>query len=352
MRVKVIPGRSVESALAEAWNELRQSNPELASPCFAPEFTQAVAAAREDVEIGIVWEGEQVVAIFPFQRRPNSRGIPVGGIVSDYQGLVCRPGFTCDPRELLRECRLIAWDFDRLLASQAPLKPFHEFCEPSALMDLSGGFEAYAAERRASGSEQIKKCRSLMRRMEREIGPMRYVGHSTEVKLLNQVLAWKSGQYRKSGWRDLFALKWGRSLVQRIHASQSEGCAGRLSLLFAGDRLVAGHIGMRSQTVWHYWFPAYEPRFAKYSPGLILLLKMAAEAPVLGLNTIDLGTGISLYKDRLMNASVSVAEGSVERFSGLWLRRAARRKLRSLVAGTVLAGPMRRLLQRARGESE
>jgi len=332
-RVKVISGNAIDSALLQRWRALQESNPELENPCFAPEFTQAVAAARNDVEVGIIEVGGEVVAVFPFQRNAGGRAVPVGGIVSDYQGLICHPDFSCEPRELLKACGLVSWDFDRLLATQRFFKPFHKLCEPSALIDLSRGYDAYVAERRAAGSEQIKKCMNLMRRLELEIGPVRFVPHSPDRSALSKVLAWKSGQYRKTGWRDLFASKWGRSLVEQIHATQSESFAGMLSLLYAGEKLLAGHIGMRSRSVWHYWFPAYDPQFAKYSPGLLLLLKMAEHAPNIGLRTIDLGTGMTLYKRRLMNASISVAEGSVECPSWLSFLRSARRKARKIMVG-------------------
>ena len=330
-RVQVNPGQALDSALLQDWRSLQQSNPDLENPCFAPEFTQAVAAARNDVEVAIIEEPGNIVAIFPFQRKAGGRAIPVGGIVSDYQGLICRPDFSFDPRALLKACGLVSWDFDRLLATQQSFKPFHKLCEPSALIDLSRGYEAYVAERRAAGTEQIKKSMNLMRRLQVEVGPIRFVPHSPDLDALANVLAWKSQQYRKTGWRDLFALKWGRSLVEHIHATQSESFAGMLSLLYAGDNLVAGHIGMRSRSVWHYWFPAYDPQLARYSPGLVLLLKMAEHAPQIGLRTIDLGTGLTLYKRRLMNASISVAEGSVERPSWLSFVRAARRKAKRLV---------------------
>ena len=291
----------------------------------------AVASVRNDVEVAFVEESGELAAIFPFQRRPGSRAVPVGGIVSDYQGLICRPGFNCDAQELLKTCGLVAWDFDRLLASQKVFTRYHKLCEPSARIDLSQGYKSYASGRQAAGTHQIKKCEYMMRRMEREIGPLRFVAQSPDPLLLAQVLAWKSEQYRQSGWKDLFATDWGRALIGRIHSLSGPGFAGMLSLLYAGRRLVAGHIGMRSDTVWHYWFPAYDRQFGRYSPGIVLLLTMAQAAEGLGLRCIDIGTGMTLYKKRLMNASVSVAEGSVERPSGLGLLRLARRKLRSFV---------------------
>jgi len=327
IKARVVPGKCLSARQVEIWRELQDFNEELANPCFSPEFTQAVAAVRSDVEIALIEQDREVLAVFPFQRKHGSRAVPVGGIVSDYQGLICRKEFNCDPRELLKACGLVAWDFDRLLSSQACFAPYHKLCEPSAQIDLSDGYQAYSAQRRAAGTRQIQHCEHMMRHLASTFGPIRFVAESSNEKALEQVLAWKSQQYRRSGWNDLFAAEWGRALVQRIHALRSPAFSGMLSLLYAGSQLVAGHLGMRSRTVWHYWFPAYDRQFAKFSPGLILLLKMAQQAEELGLRCVDLGTGISLYKRRLMSTAVSVAEGSVERPSCLLFVRSMRRKL-------------------------
>jgi CelD/BcsL family acetyltransferase involved in cellulose biosynthesis len=327
IEARVVPGKCLSAHQVETWQELQDSNEELANPCFSPEFTQAIAAVRSDVEVALIEQGGGVVAVFPFQRKHGSRAVPVGGIVSDYQGLICRPGFNCEPRELLKACGLVAWDFDRLLSSQICFAPYHKLCEPSAQIDLSEGYQAYAAQRRAAGTRQIQQCEYMMRRLASMFGPLRFVAQSSNEQALEQVMAWKSQQYRRSGWKDLFAAEWGRSLAQRVHTLRSPAFSGMLSLLYAGNHLVAGHLGMRSRTVWHYWFPAYDRKFAKFSPGLILLLKMAQQAEDLGLRCLDLGTGMSLYKRRLMSTAVSVAEGSVERPSCLLLVRSVRRKL-------------------------
>ena len=351
IKVRVVAGPELAPDLAAQWHALQQSNPVIASPYFCPEFTHTVAAVRDDVEIAVLEEGNRVAGFFPYQRGQRGVAVPVGGILSDYQGLVCAPGFECDPPGLLKSCRLIAWDFDHLLASQKCFEPFHLHREPSPQINVSHGYKAYVTERRAAGSEQIKKCGNLMRRIEREVGPLRFVPHSADVTLLGRVLRWKSQQYLTGGKADLFALGWARPLIELVHAAQAEDFAGMLSLLYAGERLVAGHFGMRSRTVWHYWFPSYDEVMAKYSPGLILLLKLAEYAPSIGLRVIDMGKGMSLYKERLMNASVTLASGSVELPSLRSLRRAAQRKLRALVVSTPLAGPARRFVHWARGKS-
>jgi len=348
MKIVLVPGRELGPDLVRAWVKIQQANPDLASPYFHPEFTRVIAAVREDVDVAVVEDGGRVAAFFPFRRVDGCVGAPVGDIVSDYHGLICAQDFTCDPRELIKHCRLAVWSFDHLVASQSSFKAFHHSIGQSPQLDLSKGYESYASERRAAGSEQIKKCSNLMRRIEREVGPLRLVLQSAADAPLKQTLAWKSRQYVESGNADLFAVPWVRAAVERFQAAQVEGFAGMLSLLYAGERLLAGHFGMRGRSVWHYWFPAHDPEMAKYSPGLILLLKMAQHAVLLGVRTIDLGKGMSLYKQRLMNASVPLASGSVELPSWRSIRRNTQRNLRSLLAKSPLREPVRGALNSLR----
>ena len=55
---------------------------------FGPEFTQAVAAVRGDVEVGVLEERGEPVGFFPFQRSRRNVARPVGGKMSDFQGLI------------------------------------------------------------------------------------------------------------------------------------------------------------------------------------------------------------------------------------------------------------------------
>jgi CelD/BcsL family acetyltransferase involved in cellulose biosynthesis len=138
------------------------------------------------------------------------------------------------------------------------------------------------------------------------------------------------------------------ALLERIQATRTEAFAGILSALYAGPDLVAVHMGMRSREVWHWWFPAYEPRFARYSPGTILLLRMAAEAGRLGIRAIDLGRHDELYKERLKSGSVEIAEGTVSVPSLTAARLVAGRSLKAALARTPLGEPARALGRAAR----
>jgi len=341
MKVTLLSGRELSDDLTAVWVRLQQTNPDLASPYFDPAFTKAVAAVRSDVEVAIIETNGRIVAFFPFERERGRVGRPVGGIISDYHGLICAPDFRFSPRELLEQSRLIAWEFDHLPTSQLSFGPFQSCVDPSPQIDLSSGYDEYVRQRRKAGSEQIKKTFNLARRIERELGPLRFVAAATDGKSLATVLDWKSHQYRQSGKADLFGSGWIREVVGRIFLTRADGCSGVLSLLYAGDRLVAGHFGMRSQQVWHYWFPSYDVEAAKYSPGLILLLKMVEHAPTTGVYTIDLGKGMSPYKERLMNSQSLLASGSLELPSWRKFRRRTWSTLRSRLGSSVLGPPAR-----------
>jgi CelD/BcsL family acetyltransferase involved in cellulose biosynthesis len=273
----------------------------------------------------------------------------VASPISDFQALICEPDFTCDPLELLRECGLVTYNFHNSLMSQTMLAPYYQSRHPSPQMDLSQGYEAYVAEQRAGGSDLFKSCANLARRMDREVGPLRFVAHSADPALLRHALDLKRAQYLRTGVPDIFADDWIRAVIEGIHTTQTDGFAGMLSLLYAGDRLVATHFGMRSRTIWHYWFPAYDIEMAKYSPGLNLILRMAAHAPSLGLRTIDLDKGRSLYKRRLSGGKgIAVGTGTVDR---RYSRRIAQHalNLRMTMAKSPIAEPARLLLRWARG---
>jgi CelD/BcsL family acetyltransferase involved in cellulose biosynthesis len=309
--VTAVPGSALSGNLVARWSALQLADPELASPFFRPEFTQAVARVRDGVFVAVVEDGRVPVGFLPFERARLGIGKPVGRHLSDYQGAVMQEGADWDPACVVRACRLQAWDFDHLLASQREFIPFHVRGTASPQLDLARGFEAYCSDHRASGSRAIPKTRAKERRLEREHGALRFSAQSADVGALRELVRLKSAQYRNSGVRDVFAAPWPVELLEALVATRSPAFAGMLSTLHADDRLVAAHMGMRSRDAWHHWFPAYDPDFARYSPGLILLLHMAEAAEGMGLRLIDFGKGDEEWKLAFMTGAVPLARGSV-----------------------------------------
>ncbi len=345
MKIRVIQGSELTSDLAGDWSRIQEENHSLVSPFFSPQFTQLVSQVRDDVYVGVLEDDNSIVGFFPYQQYHHGIARPVGGALSDYHGLISKEGEGINVRELLQACKLNIWQFDHLPADQTPFATYQWSNADSPYMDLSGGYELYCQERRQSGSKQIKKIGTLRRKLEREIGTLRVLIHEPNDNALRTMMKWKSQQYRESGTVDAFVYSWIVELMERIYATQDEEFAGVLSTLYVDDELIAVHLGMRSRTAWHYWFPAYHTDYAKFSPGLILLLDMADAAEQMGISMIDMGKDDSLYKQRLASGSTKLAQGAITRPSlpamGMRLRHATERMFESMPLGKISSLPKR-----------
>jgi CelD/BcsL family acetyltransferase involved in cellulose biosynthesis len=351
MKIKVVAGSTLSPSHVDAWRRIRSANAHLASPFFAPEFTYLVAKSSPDVEVAVLEKCGEIVGFFPYQRGTFGRhgllgstldalgmACPVGRTLSDYQGLIAGPELKIDASSLLRACRLSAWDFDHLCLENTALSADHKSLAQMSILDLSQGFDKVVADKTAAGSQQFVKWARQARVLERDYGTLRFIPKSDDKDALRQVLAMKSEQYIASGQDDLFDHEWIRTLLSDIHDTQCADFAGQLSLLYAGDTLVAGHFGMRSRNILHYWFPVYARAVAKYSPGIVLLVKLADYAHKAGFQRIDIGTGKDKYKEQFRTHTLPLAVGSVEVPSIISLYRAAKEVVsaKAYVAARVL----------------
>lgn len=201
------------------------------------------------------------------------------------------------------------------------------------VMDLSGGFEEFIAEARKAAPKTHKTIRYKERKLGREVGELRYEFECADPAELARLMAWKSDQYNRTGRTDRFARPWIVELVRHFH----ETGFGVLSVLYAGDEPVSAHFGLRSGTVMAGWFPAYDTRFAKYSPGMIGHLRLAEGCAAHGITEIAMGRGGKEFKEGLKSREIPIAEGRVARPSpgaaAHWVRATPLNKARNAVLG-------------------
>jgi CelD/BcsL family acetyltransferase involved in cellulose biosynthesis len=311
MKITVLPARELTPEHVQTWARLQQADPELESPFFRPEFTRLVASVRTDVEVAVLEEDGELAGFFPFQRRFWGAGVPVGGRVNDFQGVVARPGLSWRADELIRACGLSVWDFDHLLPSQQPFQSYHFATGNSPFMDVSAGFQAYQAEQIRNGSRTIRELPRKIRKLEREVGPVRFEFHTAERNVLETLLRWKSEQYQRTRVTDVFTYPWTVQLLERVVLEKDEAFAGVLSALYIGDRLAAVELMLRSHAVLHGWFPAFDRSLGQYSPGLILNFELARSMPSLGLRRYHMGKGETRHKNSFATGAIPLARGSV-----------------------------------------
>jgi CelD/BcsL family acetyltransferase involved in cellulose biosynthesis len=296
----------------EAWQSMQRSTASLANPFLSPEFALAVGRFRPGARVAVLSDGQSIAGFFPFEKRRLGAGVPICGWPGTLcQGLVHAPGAEWHPQELLRGCQLSVWQFDHLVAGQKPFERYQTATAPSPVMDLSDGFASYRARLEAKSPRFSKGIARCARNLARDAGELRFVGDSRDVNLLHTLMAWKSGQYRRLAAVDRFARPWVVGLLDALHATRSGHVNGVLSATYAGGQPVAAQFGLRSEHIFAGWFTAYDPRFSRYSPGLIQFMQMAESFAAAGVHAVDLGEGAATYKERLKTYDIFVASGVV-----------------------------------------
>jgi CelD/BcsL family acetyltransferase involved in cellulose biosynthesis len=294
------------------WQAMQRATPSLANPFLSPEFAVAVGRFRPDTpNVAVLTDGPSITGFFPFERRQLGRGVPIGGWLSPCQGLIYAPGVEWDPRELLRGCRLSAWQFDNLIVGQQPFKPYHAATGPSPMIDLADGFDAYYAKLKVKSPRFCRELARKTRKLGREAGELRIVADSGDTTVLRTLVAWKSDQYRRTNHVDRFERPWLVGLLEALLATRCDQLSGLLSVLYAGDQPIAAQFGLRTGNLLVGWFTGYDTRFRKYSPGLIQLMRTAEELAAAGIYAIHMGKGARNYTKTLKSHDIFVAEGIV-----------------------------------------
>lgn len=324
--VRVVPARGLPPELGTAWARMQAANEDLSSPFFSPAYASAVGAFVLNTEVGVLERDGVPLAFLPFER--SRFGVGKRLRLCDYQGLICPRGCDLDARLLIKGCGLAAWDFDHLRADQLPLQSYHRNRSESPILDLSQGYDRYLDERRRSGRmDFLQRLMTKTRKLEREAGELRFEVHVDDEAILKRLLQWRAGKYISRHSLDLVA-----GILGVLHQTQTQDLKGTLSVLSAKDEVVAAHFGLRSRNTWHWWFPAYNPEFEKYSPGLIFILKMAEHSSQAGVRIIDFGKGDQPYKRHFMNGAIHLAEGWVEVPSVVSALRSLRRRVKEWLA--------------------
>lgn len=354
MRIDVVAPLELASEDVQAWRTLQGVRPEFENPFLSPDWARAAASVsgpdRRNGRVLVVRDEAGAGVGFLPVRAGLFAALPIGAPMADYQALVAAPGVTVDPVELVRALRIPRLDFNHLLDGQPAFEPFVQGRACSQIIDISAGYEAYAAERRAGGHEILKDTAKKQRKLEREQDGIRFTAQSASQADFDTLLDWKRAQYRTTRQTDIFDAGWPLELLSGLFARPEPEFGGVLFTLHAGDKLIAAHFALRSRTVLHAWFIAHDAEFARYSPGVILIDHILRWASGAGVREVDLGPGDYRFKLQFANAVRNVTHGFVGVPSPASLVRGAQYQVRnaaeSLPLGRVSALPgkaMRRL---------
>jgi len=341
-----------------AWSALQVACPTLDSPFLSAGWSRAVEQARADAKAGdrvaILREDGHATGFFPV-RVSGATAMPIGAPMNDYQALIAQPGTAVDMRRLAQTLGVQRLDFSHMMTCQTAFAPYMRGEQVSYVIDISEGYGAYEAERRAAGSGVLKDIDKRRRKVEREVGATVFTALSTDQAVMDQLIDWKRRQYRATGQTDIFEAAWTRRLLATLFSADrasDEGFGGGLFCLHIDGKLAAAQFNLFGRTTIHAWIIAHDESFERYSPGLMLfqdILRWMDHQPH---RTLDLGAGDYRFKQQLSNRRTSVAHGFVGRPSpATFVRqaqygvRAAAERLPLGAASALPAKAMRRLDQ-------
>jgi len=296
-----------ESDIA-TWRGLCASRPDFANPLLGPDFALAVGEVRSDARVTVWRWPERVAGFLGYHRRPGGFARPIGAPLSDYHALVAAPGL--DAEHALTVAGLAAFRFTGLI------DPNHAFGSGVAaeheayLINLHGPADAYLEALRVESPKRFKNYRRLDHKLDREVGELTVRAPDRDPEAFDNLIAWKRAQLVRTGAHDFLRPSWTQALMASLFNRDHGDFQGLMINLYAGERLVAGHFGIRAGGVYHPWIASTDPELAAWSPGQVFLQRAIAAMPELGLTTYDLGPGHDHYKRPYALDTRVVAEGT------------------------------------------
>lgn len=330
--IDVVRPNALSDADIDAWLAIQAADPALDSPFLSPAWAQAVeraqAGRRGAIQVAVLREGANAVGFLP-ARVIGAVAMPVGAPMCDYQGLVAGPGVRIEPKRLVEALGVQRLDFSHMLADQPAFAGHARGAVTSYVIDVPGGYAAYEAQRREAGSGVLKDIDKRRRKVEREVGPVRFQALASCGTAFATLLDWKRKQYLATGQTVIFDAPWTVDLLRELHRVDGGDFGGALFSLHIGDQLAAIQFHLRGKRTLHAWIIAHDEQFERYSPGLILFQEILRWMDDTPFTALDLGAGDYRFKQQLSNLHRPVAHGFVGRPGAASLVRGAQYGVRA-----------------------
>lgn len=327
----------------QVWRSLAAAHSAFDSPLLSPDFALAVGAVRQDARVTVFRRDGVAVGFLAHHRRPGGLARPIGAVISDHHALISGAQLGMTGAEALAAAGISAWRYNGLLDphnlfGSTPTRESHS-------ISLQGGADAYLEALRAASAKRFKNWRRLENKMEREVGPLRFVAGDVSQSAFDDLMLWKRDQLRRTGAHDFLRPEWTSRLMSQLFMQRDGRFQGLMMCLYAGDRLVAGHFGVRLGGVYHPWIASTDPEMAPWSPGQVYLAQAISAMPLAGLHRYDLATGHDHYKRPWALTQTLVGEGVALAASPAG-RRAGSLENVWMLAGAGHEGPVKRLHKR------
>jgi CelD/BcsL family acetyltransferase involved in cellulose biosynthesis len=312
-----IPGELYSNEI-EAWEKLCAAVPTLSSPFFSHHYARAVSESGIDVRVCVIYKEGVVCGFLPYQFRNRLSNLakaaePVGGEMTDQFGLIAEPDLRITSAQLLRLAQVNYLGFSHLDRFQLGYGLTGEQPRVGLRVRLAQDTEDPLKALLADRNRYLRDSERCSRRLLNEWGPvaLEFDTWHDRKEVLNDLIKQKRLQYQRTNVPDALGSAWKTDLLHKLSDYRFSSCRGVLSTMSVGGQRIAAHFGIMGNGVFQYWLPVYNPDFAKYAPGRLLIHHIIESSCAERIHTIDQGEGDTASKRELANEEQQL-------FRGVW----------------------------------
>lgn len=228
---------------------------------------------------------------------------PAGAEMTDYFGLIAAPDLRLTPGQILRLAQINHFGFSHLDESQQRYGLTGEQPRTGLRIRLSQDSERPLEALLSGKNKYLKDTERRTRQLIGEFGPIEFTFdvQADREQVLNHMIQQKRAQYARTNVSDALRHEWKQRLLHKLSGYRFPSCRGLLSTMSAGGQWIATHFGLVGNGILQYWLPVYNPDFAKYAPGRLLIHHIIDASRAAAIHTIDRGEGDTSSKRELAN---------------------------------------------------
>ncbi|GBF57621.1 hypothetical protein PbB2_01289 [Candidatus Phycosocius bacilliformis] len=297
-----------------------------ATPFLSPAFLVTAGPVIPGGQLACFMDGDTVVGYFAFQRRGQTLQ-PAGAPLTDYHAPIMQAGYQPDWDMVLKASGARRLEFNGMIGDHGlRADTIVKHRQIAAVWD---GFDSWFAQQKARSPKFFKNLGRCTRNIAKDLPDMAFVWRDVTEDLLDWVLDLKVAQYKRTGMHDVFDCGWTRDLLLELARKASPDFGLKAGVFHCQGDIIAAEICLIEGKELHFWFPAYSPDYARYSPGVVLTFEIIRHLSAQGVEVFDFGSGGEAYKSPMTTDGPLCYEGQIgqalhlpvksQRLNRMWL---------------------------------
>jgi CelD/BcsL family acetyltransferase involved in cellulose biosynthesis len=295
-----------------AWRLHHASRSNVVGVCESPDFLLPISQVLGNCRAIRLRDGSETIGYIPiYQPMGPTLAFPIP--MCDYQAVAIFEPTTYDLRSIVRRAGIYRWKYENITEFNGLDLISRRFDRGYApIVKVTGEPARYYSERADSGVT-FETIRRQERKLSRKVGKVLLNRVEADEAFIDHLLECK--RYRQPDMRPFE--KYVGEVLLKFSQSRNAAIAGVGYVLKAGEEDVAFGFTLENGRHAFGWFCGYDPRFAKYSPGSMLILKLIEEMHLRGFESFDLGPGGEPWKERFANWHRPVGIGYIYSYDSI-----------------------------------